>query len=74
MAIVPEPGPDPKLNDAYDTMYAEEPDSGQKNGIDRRNGISCATRFIFFTKTTAWPRPRNGFATSAENYPDMPLL
>ena len=31
-------------------------------------------RSIFFTKTTAWPRRPNGSSTSAEKYPDKPII
>ena len=60
----------PKVNDAYDTMYAEESDTGQKNRpFKTPTGISCVMRFIFFMRTTALPRRRNGSLISVATIP-----
>jgi hypothetical protein len=64
----------PKLNDAYDTMYAEEPDSGQKNGIRtaQRNFLRDAVYFLYEADRLA--EAAKWFRYLGENYPDLPLL
>ena len=63
-----------QVNNAYDQMYAEETSRVRKTASSTRTGISCATRFIFFTKTTAWPRPQKWFKYLGEKYPDKPII
>ena len=46
----------------------------RETASNERTGIFCATRFIFFTKTTAWPRRQNGIDYLGKKFPDKPIL
>jgi hypothetical protein len=63
-----------KVNDAYETMYAEEPDAGQKNGIQtaQRNFLGEAVYFLYednrVTEAAKW------FRYLCQKYPDKSVV
>ncbi len=63
-----------KLNDAYDTMYAEEPDAGQKQAVQNahRNFLRDAVYFLYEDNRIA--EAAKWFAYLGRNYPKQPLL
>jgi hypothetical protein len=64
----------PKLNDAYDTMYAEEPESGQKDAIRtaQRNFLRDAVYFLYEANRVA--EAAKWFRYLGEKYPDRLLI
>ncbi len=63
-----------KLNHAYNTMYAEEPDAGQKDSIKhaQRNFLRDAVYFLYEDNRIA--EAAKWFAYLSRNFPDQPLL
>ena len=63
-----------KLNDAYDTMYAEEPDAGQKQAIQNahRNFLRDAVYFLYEDNRIA--EAAKWFAYLGRKFPNQPLL
>ncbi|HUA38830.1 MAG TPA: hypothetical protein VMA35_10605 [Candidatus Sulfopaludibacter sp.] len=63
-----------KINDAYNTMYAEEPDLGQKQAVQhaQRNFLRDAVYFLYEDNRLA--EAAKWFAYLGRNYPDQPLL
>jgi hypothetical protein len=63
-----------RLNQAYETMYAEESDPAQKNGIQtaHRNFLKDAVYFLYENNRIA--DAAKWYRYLAKNYPDKPLL
>jgi hypothetical protein len=63
-----------KVNDAYDTMFAEEEDPGQKDGIRhaQRNFLRDAVYFLYEDNRIA--EAAKWFRYLCQKYPDQPLL
>ncbi|MGB7769145.1 MAG: hypothetical protein WBN22_09885 [Verrucomicrobiia bacterium] len=63
-----------KVNDAYETEYAAEPDPGQKNGIAhaQRNFLRDAVYFLYEDNRMA--EAAKWFAYLSRKFPDQPLL
>ena len=64
----------PKINDAYDTMYAEESDAGQKQAIQNahRNFLRDAVYFLYEDNRIA--EAAKWFAYLGRHYPNQPIL
>jgi hypothetical protein len=64
----------PKVNDAYNTMYAEETDPGQKNSIQtaHRNFLKDAVYFLYENNRIA--EAAKWYRYLSQKYPDKPLL
>lgn len=73
-ALAPDLGLVEKVNDAYDKMYAEEPDPGQKVGILRahRNFLRDAVYFLYenfrMAEAAKW------YKYLSDKFPDQPIL
>ena len=63
-----------KLNDTYEIMYAEEPDPGQKDGIQmaRRNFLVTAVYFLYENNRVA--EAAKWYRYLVREYPDKPLI
>jgi hypothetical protein len=63
-----------KVNDAYETMYAEEADSGQKSSIDsaHRNFLLDAVSFLYEDNRIA--EAAKWYRYLGQKYPDKPLF
>ncbi len=63
-----------RVNDAYDTMYAEEPEASQKDNIKhaQRNFLRDAVYFLYEDNRTS--EAAKWFADLGRNFPDQPLL
>ncbi|HEY5297015.1 MAG TPA: hypothetical protein VIK59_03750 [Verrucomicrobiae bacterium] len=64
----------PKVNDAYEQMYAEEKDAGQKAGILRaqRNFIKDAVYFLYENNQVA--DAAKWYKILGKKFPDQPIL
>jgi len=63
-----------KLYDTYETMYAEEPDPGQKNGIRtaQKNFLVTAVYYLYENNRVA--EAAKWYRYLAREYPDQPLI
>jgi hypothetical protein len=63
-----------KLFDTYETLYAEEPDPGQKNGIRnaQKNFLVSAVYFLYENNRIA--EAAKWYRYLAKEYPDEPLI
>jgi hypothetical protein len=64
----------PKVNDAYETMYAEEPDAGQRDGIQtaQRNFLGEAVYFLYEDNRVA--EAAKWFRYLCQKYPDKSVV
>ncbi|MDE3065988.1 MAG: hypothetical protein KGJ60_00410 [Verrucomicrobiota bacterium] len=64
----------PKVNEAYETMYAQESDPGQKNGIltAQRNFLRDAVYYLYQDNRIA--QAQKWFQYLAQKFPDKPII
>jgi hypothetical protein len=64
----------PKVNDAYDTMYAEEPDAGLKDNIKHAQANFLRDAVYFLYEDNRIAEAAKWFAYLGRHFPNKPLL